>query len=402
MSVPMPAVLIVDDERFFRDAIGDSLREAGFSCRAAAGAQEAFAALADPGVGVVVLDLPLPGPNAQDVLRRLRAEHPALRVIVIATHADQEDVLEALREGASDYLAKPLHDEELVLAVRRAVGAYALEARLATLRQRLRALELRMAALSDQAEATSAEDRAAPLAGEIAQALADVLGATKTSLMLVDDAGAELRVAAAVGSPQAPERMDRVALGAGVAGVVFASDEAIAVVDVDAHVRFASRTRREHYRSRSFALAPIPGPGRALGVLCATDLEHGAAFAEDELALLQIFARHVGHLLAAPAGKREAGAADEPEPRTQAPPEALAAQNAAEASADSDAELARAICDVLAVEVDPRRLVDAALRPVARALAAAPVSLYLIDNATGELRLEGGEGTFAFGRAAGE
>ena len=44
---------------------------------------------------------------------------------------------------------------------------------------------------------------------------------------------------------------------------------------------------------------------------------------------------------------------------------------------------------MLAVEVEPRRLLDAALRPVARTLSAAPVSLYLIDNATGELRLEG-------------
>ena len=44
---------------------------------------------------------------------------------------------------------------------------------------------------------------------------------------------------------------------------------------------------------------------------------------------------------------------------------------------------------MLAVEVEPQRLVEATLRPVARALPAAPVSLYLIDNATGELRLEG-------------
>ena len=61
MSVPMPTVLIVDDERFFRDAIGDALREAGFACRAAASAEEALAALADGAVGVVVLDLPRPG-----------------------------------------------------------------------------------------------------------------------------------------------------------------------------------------------------------------------------------------------------------------------------------------------------------------------------------------------------
>ncbi len=386
MSVPLPTVLVVDDERFFRDAISDALREAGFACRAVAGADEALAALDDPGVGVVVLDLPLPGPDGQGTLRTLRLRHPAVRVIVIATHADQEDVLEALRQGASDYLAKPLHDEELVLAVRRAVGAFALEARLATLRERVRALDLRMAALSDRAAASGGDERMAQLGGEIAAALADVLGASRTSLMLIDEAGAELHVAAAVGAE--PDRMDRVAVGSAVAGRVYASGEAIVVEDLDGDARLATRAPRERYRSRSFAVAPIPGPERALGVLCVTDRDDAAAFGEDDLALLQILARHVGHLLAEPVASVAASASDT---QTLAAPggQPQALPGVAEPNPDADAELARAICDVLAVEVEPRRLVDAALRPVARTLSAAPVSLYLIDNATGELRLEG-------------
>jgi GAF domain-containing protein len=119
----------------------------------------------------------------------------------------------------------------------------------------------------------------------------------------------------------------------------------------------------------------VPGEGGNLGVLCATDREGGAAFGEDELALMQILAHQLGSLLAASPAAPEAPA---PAP-----------QPAGDASAESDLELARAICDVLAVEVEPQRLVEAALRPVARALPAAPVSLYLIDNASGELRLEG-------------
>ncbi len=389
MGVSMPAVLIVDDERFFRDAIAESLRQAGFTCRAAAGSEEAFAALDDRAVGVVVLDLPLPGPDGQGVLRRLREEHPAVRVIVVATHADQEDVLEALRQGASDYLAKPLHDEELVLAVRRAVGAFSIEARFAGLRQRLRALDLRMAALSAQAGAATGDDRVSRLGAEISAALAAVIGASKTSLMLVDDAGGELRVAAAVGADLEPDRMDRVAVGSGVAGVAFAIGEGIVVEDLASDVRFATRAPRERYRSRSFVIAPVPGPGRALGVLCATDRDDDAGFGEEDLALVQILARHVGHLLSEPVDASEAGGSREPASRTGELPEPSVTQTEPGWNPDADAELARAICDVLAVEVEPKRLVDAALRPVARALSAEPVSLYLIDNATGELRLEG-------------
>jgi GAF domain-containing protein len=112
-------------------------------------------------------------------------------------------------------------------------------------------------------------------------------------------------------------------------------------------------------------------------VLCATDREGGVPFGEEELALMQILARQLGALLPVPSRPPEA----------QAP--GAAAQREGDPGAEADLELARAICDVLAVEVEPPRLLEAALRPVARALPAAPVSLYLIDNASGELRLEG-------------
>jgi len=145
MSEPGPIVLVADDERFFREAICDALREAGFACRSVASAEETLAGAADPAVGVLVLDLGLPDANGTLLLRHLREVRPTLRVIVLATHADQEDVLEALRLDASDYLAKPLHDEELVLAVRRALASFALEARLAALRERLRGVAARSA-----------------------------------------------------------------------------------------------------------------------------------------------------------------------------------------------------------------------------------------------------------------
>lgn len=376
MSEPQPIVLVADDERFFREAICDALREAGFACRSVASAEEAIAGVADPAVGVLVLDLGLPDAKGPVLLRRLRELRPTLRVIVLATHADQEDVLEALRLDASDYLAKPLHDEELVLAVRRAQATFALEARLAALQGRLRGVAARSAALSKQAaEANAGPDRVARLGAEVAGALAELLAASKTSLLLIDDAGAELRVVAATGASLPPDRMDRVAVGAGVAGVVFATGQPLVSSDLDADPRFRARIRRPRYLASSLAAVAVPGSDGRLGVLCATDREGGAAFGEDELALMQILAHQLGPLLAEPPAPIET-----PAPAPQAEPDL---------QTESDLELARAICDVLAVEVEPQRLVEATLRPVARALPAAPVSLYLIDNATGELRLEG-------------
>ena len=134
-------VLVVDDERFFREATCDALTEASIDCVTAEGCEEALELARRSDVGVVVLDVGLPGIGGIELLRRLEAERPALRVIILAAHTDQDLVVEALRLGACDYLAKPLHDEELVLAVRRALQGFGLQIRWEALHSRLGALE---------------------------------------------------------------------------------------------------------------------------------------------------------------------------------------------------------------------------------------------------------------------
>ncbi len=114
-------------------------------------------------------------------------------------------------------------------------------------------------------------------------------------------------------------------------------------------------------------MAPIPGAGRTLGVLCATDRPGGHPFEPSDVALLRILARQLGSLL-------DHG------------PIAAPAQAGVEASRDGDlSELVRRICDASAAEVEPRRLLAAVLQPIAAAFSAAPVSLYLCDPASGDL-----------------
>ena len=114
-------VLVVDDERFFREAVRDALLELSVRCELAESGEEALKLAEGPGIEAVVLDVRMPGMGGIEVLRALREQRPMLRVIVLSAHSDQELVLEALRLGAADYLAKPIHDEELRLAVTRAV-----------------------------------------------------------------------------------------------------------------------------------------------------------------------------------------------------------------------------------------------------------------------------------------
>jgi DNA-binding response OmpR family regulator len=395
-------VLIVDDERFFREAIGDLLSEAKLSHVSAATGADALELAADPEVGVVILDLELPDIHGLEVFRQLKQRFPELRVVILSASTQEEHVLEALRLGAFDYLAKPLHEEELLLSVRRALETFGIASGWQTLKTRVERLQNVLAELWTQTrDGESTQDDVRSLA---VRAAAEVLGAARTSLMLVDDAASELKVVAAVGNKLTPAEMDAVPVGQGVAGLAHARSEALLVADVAADARFATRAAAGSYASQSFAVAPLVAGARTLGVLCATERSGGHAFDAEDLALLRIIAGQVAHMLQAPPV-----AEAEPEPElevdldldgespalllsaptlnvsTAAPPSSAAPAPSAEAR---NADLAREICDAVTAEVEPARVLDAALRPIAAALSAAPVAIYLRDAETGELARE--------------
>lgn len=131
---PRPAILVVDASDFFREALRDLLADEGHRCTAAATFAEAELVLDDPDLAVVIFDLGTGAEAAIAAFERLRTARPSVRGIVLSTHADQDRVLAALRAGADDYLAKPLHEEELRLALERALSAYRTERELARLR----------------------------------------------------------------------------------------------------------------------------------------------------------------------------------------------------------------------------------------------------------------------------
>jgi len=364
-------VLVVDDERFFREAIRELLEGEGHPVLTAATAGDALEAAADPEVGVVVLDIQLPDRSGLEVLRALRERRPEVRVVMLSAHTDQEYVLEALRLGACDYLAKPLHEEEMRLSVGRALDAYELASRFGALRGRLGALAGEVERL---VAAPPLEDRGA-LAARLAEAAARLLDASKTSVLLREPVGDRLRVAAAVGRKDVAE-LDPVPIGGGIAGRAVAQGQPIVVDDVKSDPRFGPGTP-DRYESDAFVVLPFGRGAEAFGALCATDRRGGATFGDEDVAMLRLLAQAL-----APALDPSPPAA-EPEALAEVTGEGVLAPGAAE-----DAELARAVCDAMTAEVEPERVLRAALAAVADRLDAAPVSVYLLDAASGRLRRE--------------
>ncbi|MBG0821960.1 response regulator transcription factor [Planomonospora sp. ID91781] len=113
-------VMVVDDHPMWRDAVARDLAEAGYEVVAAVGeGRQALRVAAAVRPEVVVLDLQLPDLSGVEVARGLAAADAPPRVLVLSASGEQDDVLEAVKAGASGYLLKSSSREEFLDAVRR-------------------------------------------------------------------------------------------------------------------------------------------------------------------------------------------------------------------------------------------------------------------------------------------
>jgi two-component system response regulator AtoC len=115
-------VLVVDDDDAVRSSLSEFLTSCGYRVRAAAGGTEALEMLqSEPPVDGVLLDLVMPKVDGFEVLRRMRERPGHVPVVVLSALSDAEDVVKAMKLGASDYLPKPFEIGELDLVLRRAL-----------------------------------------------------------------------------------------------------------------------------------------------------------------------------------------------------------------------------------------------------------------------------------------
>ncbi|MFH1885494.1 MAG: response regulator [Pseudomonadota bacterium] len=115
-----PRVLLVDDEPGFRSPLAKRLERRGMRVVEAGTGEEALDALAAAPADVVVMDVMMPGMGGLAALARIRADHPAVQVILLTGHAAVEDGVQGIQEGAFDYLRKPVELEHLAGKIRQA------------------------------------------------------------------------------------------------------------------------------------------------------------------------------------------------------------------------------------------------------------------------------------------
>ena len=115
---PLP-ILVVEDDRDLREALSDTLKLAGYRVLTAQDGEAALQVMAHQTVGLVISDVMMQPMEGHTLLKRIKAVTPHIPVLLMTAYGMIEKAVEAMRDGASDYLAKPFDANKLLAQVAR-------------------------------------------------------------------------------------------------------------------------------------------------------------------------------------------------------------------------------------------------------------------------------------------
>ncbi|MGD9578640.1 MAG: response regulator, partial [Syntrophorhabdus sp.] len=119
-------ILIVEDDRKMRLALREIMTNEGYVVDTVETGEAALGRADGNGYDLVITDLKLPGIDGMDVLRAIRKSRPETSVVIITAYATVDTAVEAMREGAEDYISKPFNLDEIRLIVRKVLEKKAL------------------------------------------------------------------------------------------------------------------------------------------------------------------------------------------------------------------------------------------------------------------------------------
>ena len=123
----MKPILIVEDEAIMRESLRDWLTDGGYRVETAEDGEEALRTIAEQDFDVAILDLRLPGKDGIEVLREAKEKRPQLKGIIITAYPSVQTAVEAMKEGAVDYLPKPFDLNELEKLIQGTLGPVQVE-----------------------------------------------------------------------------------------------------------------------------------------------------------------------------------------------------------------------------------------------------------------------------------
>ena len=173
-------ILVVDDEKNIRQGLAKALELDGYNSLVAADGEAALKIVETKAVDLIIADLKMPVMGGQELLKRIASAYPTLPVIILTGHGTIETAVAAMRDGAFDFLTKPVNLDRLTLLAKRALSN--------------RALVLKYRALQDEVERLSLQNRSQLIIGkgsgmkkvmEVVEQVAD----SKASVLITGESG---------------------------------------------------------------------------------------------------------------------------------------------------------------------------------------------------------------------
>lgn len=117
-----PSLLLVDDDQTFCQVLSGALQRRGFDVLVAHGVNEALDMIGHDAPEYAVVDLSMPGPSGLTLVKQLREMDEDVRILVLTGYASVATAVEAIKLGATHYLAKPADTDEIVAALHQGEG----------------------------------------------------------------------------------------------------------------------------------------------------------------------------------------------------------------------------------------------------------------------------------------
>jgi DNA-binding response OmpR family regulator len=269
-------VLVIEDDYETRTFLADALlRPAGYRVIEAGDGQEGLKSILVDQPNVILLDLNLPALNGLELLRQLQKQESTIPVIVLTAHGSEQEILQAFRLGAREFLQKPFGLEEVRTAIRNALAEDRLQREKEHLTRALaranRSLQRQVQAwmvLNDIAQAITSTLEEPEIFRRVLQGITRLLHVEASLLLLVNQGTGNLEYKVTLEGDEA--RVSRVSLkaGQGIAGWVAQHGKPLLIPDVQRDPSLLKRL--DHLGDlnvRSLLCVPLRAKGQVVGVL---------------------------------------------------------------------------------------------------------------------------------------
>jgi len=290
-------ILVIDDEKRMCDSLEALLTDSGYEVATFQESEKAAQEIKTGRFDLIISDIKMPGMTGLDLLKIARDVDSQALVVLMTAYGSLETALEAIGKGAYDYLLKPVEFPQLELVIKRGLEKRRLGRAKSFL---LSELQVKNKELSDRLEEINALYESGKslvstieldeLLGNIIRLATSVLHARIGSIMLLDDSGKNLTIAAAIGLDEKVVRTTRLPLGSSIAGYVAESKEPLFVSNVEKDSRFRRENKEERYGDASLLSVPLTVKQKVIGVINIAHKTTRRDFNEHDLKLLTTFA----------------------------------------------------------------------------------------------------------------